>query len=167
MSDDVLELLVLARVGLAVAPAEDRRDELGLSRRLTSDTGWACAVVQESETATATSGQYSILPRMIGPVAGSMCLGVVIGWLIRYFLARFTEFNVRIFTSIVSVLCGGAIIKMFPDPYQYAGWFYPIGLLLGVILYPLISILDRRLAVPEQRPTRATKRAERRLPKKE
>jgi hypothetical protein len=85
---------------------------------------------------------------MIGPVVGSICLGIVLGWLTRYFLARFQQFNVKIFSSVVSVICGGVVIRMFPDPYHYAGWFYPVGLLLGILLYPLISWGEHLRAKP-------------------
>lgn len=79
---------------------------------------------------------------MIGPILGSLCLGVVLGWLVRYFLDRFKTFNTKVFGSVVSILCGGVVAKLLPDPFGYWGWFYPVGLLLGVLLYPLISAFD-------------------------
>lgn len=99
---------------------------------------------------------------MLVPMIGATCLGIVMGWLVRYFLERFTQFNIRILTSVVSVLCGGAVIKMFPDPFQYAGWFYPVGLLVGVLAYPLIAHWERRFAPsPSRMHTGATNRRSR------
>jgi F0F1-type ATP synthase assembly protein I len=81
----------------------------------------------------------------IGPTLGAACLGVVLGWLLRYFLDRIEKLNMKMFASLVSVLCGGVVFKMFPDPFRYAGWFYPMGLLLGILLYPFLTMFERML----------------------
>jgi hypothetical protein len=66
-----------------------------------------------------------------------MCLGVVLGWLVRFFLARLKQFNVKVLSSVASILCGGEIVRILPDPFQYAWWFYPVGLLIGILRIPL------------------------------
>ena len=78
----------------------------------------------------------------IGPTLGAACLGIVLGWLVRYFLDRIEKLNMKMFASLVSVLCGGVVFKMFPDPFGYAGWFYPMGLLVGILLYPLLKMFE-------------------------
>ena len=64
------------------------------------------------------------------------------GWLVRYFLDRFQQFNAKVLGSVVSIIAGGVLVYVFEgsDPIaQYARWFYFMGLLVGVLLYPYIS----------------------------
>jgi hypothetical protein len=74
-------------------------------------------------------------------VIGSTCLGVVVGWLVRYFLFRFEKFNVQILGSTISILTGGVIIVFFNsvDPNKEVIWFYPIGLLIGFVIYSVTA----------------------------
>ena len=68
---------------------------------------------------------------------GVTCLGVFVGWLLRYVIRRFEKFTVRIFGSLLGVILGGAIVK-FLSVDSTTIWYYPVGLLLGVLLYQLI-----------------------------
>jgi predicted membrane channel-forming protein YqfA (hemolysin III family) len=77
------------------------------------------------------------------PAIGSTSLGIVIGWLVRYFIRRFTTFTPMVFGSLVSIILGGAALK-FLDADKTVWWFYPIGLLLGFIIYHVGSILYDR-----------------------
>jgi mannitol-specific phosphotransferase system IIBC component len=72
---------------------------------------------------------------------GSTCLGVVVGWLVRYFLYRFKKFDVQILGSTVSLLTGGIITIFFNlvDPNKEVIWFYPIGLLVGFVIYSVTA----------------------------
>lgn len=94
---------------------------------------------------------------MIGPILGSVCLGVVLGWLVRYFLERFRTFNARVFSTVASVLCGGVIAKLLPDAYGYWAWFYPVGLLIGIIVYPIWEKFEQALKTDRQSVQRSGK----------
>ena len=74
------------------------------------------------------------------PAVGATCLGIVIGWLVRYFIRRFETFNPQILGSVVSILLGGAVVR-FLEADKTVWWFYPIGLLLGFIVYSVIAWL--------------------------
>jgi hypothetical protein len=79
---------------------------------------------------------------MIAATIGSICLGIVMGWLVRYCLDRFRQFTPKVLGSVVSVIVGGAVIHIFQGGdsiTRYAQWYYFMGLLGGVLLYPFIS----------------------------
>ena len=81
---------------------------------------------------------------MLIMVIGAFCLGVTIGWLVRFFLARLEKFDIKALAAVVSILVGGAVARFLGgDPFHVATWMYPIGLLVGVLAYPLIAKLDR------------------------
>ena len=81
------------------------------------------------------------------PAVGATSLGVVIGWLVRYFIRRFTKFTPMVFGSLVSIVLGGATIK-FLDADKTVWWFYPIGLLIGFVLYHFGSIISDFFSSP-------------------
>jgi glycopeptide antibiotics resistance protein len=72
---------------------------------------------------------------------GSTCLGIVVGWLVRYFLFRFDKFNAQILGSTISLLVGGVVIGFFNwvDPDKTVVWFYPIGVLIGFVIYTVTA----------------------------
>jgi hypothetical protein len=74
------------------------------------------------------------------PAFGATCLGIVIGWLVRYFIRRFDKFNPQVLGSVISIVAGGAVVRFIgADPNVW--WFYPIGLFAGFVLYTLVAIL--------------------------
>lgn len=75
------------------------------------------------------------------PEIGSTSLGIVMGWLVRYFIRRFDKFNPKVFSSVVSILVGGVIVKYLGTD-QNVLWFYPIGLLLGFAIYHVIATIE-------------------------
>jgi NhaP-type Na+/H+ or K+/H+ antiporter len=97
---------------------------------------------------------------MYPPLIGSICLGIVMGWLVRYFLARFEQFNAKILGSVASVLCGGIVLRFLGNDLFYAVTGYPIGLLIGVVAYPILSALDRLFHAndPNSRPRSTPKK---------
>ncbi len=72
---------------------------------------------------------------------GAVSLGVVIGWLVSYFVRRFKKFNPQILASTIPIFIGGGVIKFLQDNSS-AIWFYPIGLLIGFSLNVLFAWLD-------------------------
>jgi len=76
----------------------------------------------------------------IVPAIGSTSLGIVIGWLVRYFIRRFDKFGPAVLGSVISILLGGAVIK-FLEVDKSVWWFYPIGLLAGFIIYQIIVMV--------------------------
>jgi len=84
----------------------------------------------------------SIKGNMSIAAIGSTCFGIVFGWLVRYFLFRFDKFNVQILGSTVSVITGGGVIGYFTkfSPDKTVVWFYPIGLLIGFVIYTIGAI---------------------------
>lgn len=80
---------------------------------------------------------------------GALSLGIVVGWLVRYFIRRFKSFTPQALGFVISIIAGGAIIK-FLEADKTVWWFYPIGLLLGFILYTIVAILiSRKNGVPD------------------
>ena len=72
---------------------------------------------------------------------GATCLGIVVGWLVRYFIRRFTSFSAASLTSVVSIVAGGAAIK-FLGKDNSVWWYYPIGLFLGFAIYQVIAMVS-------------------------
>jgi hypothetical protein len=77
------------------------------------------------------------------PPIGAMCLGIVIGWLVRFFIWRFETFSPSVLSSVISILLGGGITRFLSaDPNVW--WFYPIGLLVGFVVYQVIATNEVR-----------------------
>jgi uncharacterized membrane protein YfcA len=87
------------------------------------------------------------------PAIGATCLGIVIGWLVRYFIRRFDKFGPMVLGSLVSIVFGGAAIK-FLEADKTVWWFYPIGLLLGFVIYHVVAArqLANRPGGPNAKP---------------
>ena len=80
------------------------------------------------------------MPNVI-PAIGATSLGIVIGWLVRYFIRRFDKFTPAVFGSLISILLGSAVMK-FLSADKTIWWFYPIGLLIGFIVYQIIAMVE-------------------------
>ncbi|MCP4370583.1 MAG: hypothetical protein GY797_21090 [Deltaproteobacteria bacterium] len=76
---------------------------------------------------------------IIEPI-GVTCMGVVVGFLVRYFVYRYDNFTPKALGATVSVLVGGSIAKFLTNS-EDAFWFYPIGLLVGFIVWSVLAIL--------------------------
>lgn len=72
-------------------------------------------------------------------IIGSLSLGMVVGWLVWYFLTRLKRFTVRTLTALLSIVVGGTIIKLFGNNPTVI-WCYPIGLLIGFIIYTVAAL---------------------------
>jgi hypothetical protein len=85
------------------------------------------------------------------PALGSTSLGIVIGWLVRYFIRRFQKFTPAVFSAVISIILGGVVVKFLgTDPNVW--WFYPIGLLLGFVAYQVIVMVLLRERPPVSDP---------------
>lgn len=77
---------------------------------------------------------------------GSLCLGMVLGWVTYYTMRKNTEPRaLSDITVIISALLGPAILAVFPAPTadttQTMFGFYGIGLAVGFFLYYAIFML--------------------------
>jgi hypothetical protein len=79
----------------------------------------------------------------IVPAIGSTSLGLVIGWLVRFFLYRMRSFNPKALSSIVSIIAGGAAIKLLARNSDLV-WWYLIGLFLGFVVYSVVGAIAKR-----------------------
>jgi hypothetical protein len=77
----------------------------------------------------------------IVPEISSTSLGIVMGWLVRYFIRRFEKFTPAVLSSIVSILVGGVAVKFLGADRNVLS-FYPIGLLLGFVIYHVIATIE-------------------------
>jgi hypothetical protein len=81
------------------------------------------------------------------PAVGATCCGIVIGWLVRYFIRRFNTFGPMVLGSLISIVLGGTVIK-FLDADKRVWWFYPIGLLGGFVIYHLVAVIHDMASTP-------------------
>lgn len=73
------------------------------------------------------------------PAVGTISLGIVVGWLVRYAVRRFKSHTPKALAAVVSVLVGGAALN-FVQRDSTTWWFYPVGLLLGFVLYSIVAL---------------------------
>lgn len=84
---------------------------------------------------------------------GVTCLGIVVGWMVRYFIRRFTKFGPGVLSSLLSIILGGAVLK-FLSVDNVTIWFYPIGLFVGFVAYQVIvmTLIKGDVAVVDAAP---------------
>ena len=72
-------------------------------------------------------------------VIGSLVMGFIVMWLAFYFFAREDKFTAAEYAGFITAMFGGAIIEVFTtqltDQTRYIFWFYPLGLLIAMLLY--------------------------------
>lgn len=76
------------------------------------------------------------------PAVGACTLGIFISFLVWYFVVRFKpdQFTPVALTSVVAVLVGGAVNAFIAETAEInkqAAWWYPIGLLIGWIIFTI------------------------------
>jgi uncharacterized membrane protein YeaQ/YmgE (transglycosylase-associated protein family) len=83
---------------------------------------------------------------------GAICLGTVIGWLLRFFVqGQEGRFTFKVFVGVISVITGGVIMKFLA---HFEAWAYCVGLLIGVVAFRWIT---RVPATTPGRPTTGTR----------
>jgi hypothetical protein len=72
-------------------------------------------------------------------VFSSFFMGFIVMWLAFYFFAREDKFGASEYAGFISTMFGGAIIEVYTtqltDQTRYIFWFYPIGLMVAMIVY--------------------------------
>jgi hypothetical protein len=60
------------------------------------------------------------------PVLGVTCLGIIMGWLVRYFIRRLKKFGPFILGMIVAVILGSGYAIKFLGGVSQTIWWYEI-----------------------------------------
>ena len=79
---------------------------------------------------------------------GMTCLGLVIAYLSMYFVVRLKEHTVLGLSGVVSVLLGGVVGQFLVDSSSADPnviWWYPIGLLIGLIAWGVVRVFTHGL----------------------
>jgi hypothetical protein len=80
-------------------------------------------------------------PRVI--TIGAVCFGIVIGYITYRTLARSEKSSVSDIAAVVAAVGGGAVTALFdPNQSDAFGW-YAMGLLAGMALYLILSLVIR------------------------
>jgi cytosine/uracil/thiamine/allantoin permease len=76
---------------------------------------------------------------------GCVSLGIVVAWLVRYFLEHLRTMTPKVLTSVVLIVTGSsstALLKPFTQFYLSSVAYF-IGLLIGIVIYPALRRLDK------------------------
>ena len=76
-------------------------------------------------------------------ITGTVCLGILIGALVGWFVNEAKEMDFKVLSSSVWVLTGGGVLALFS--FLAGGsvreiWLYPVGLLFGFLAVTVIEI---------------------------
>ena len=76
-------------------------------------------------------------------VVGTLSLGILLGLIVGWFLDEEQPFTVSGLIAISSILSGAGVLGVFhlvsPNGALREFWFYPIGLLVGVLIAPFLD----------------------------
>ncbi len=75
-------------------------------------------------------------PTILEPV-GVFCTGFVVMWMGFFFVVRFKDYNIEALTGIIAILFGGVVLQFVQYADKTDFWYYPVGLLIGLIGYGL------------------------------
>jgi len=107
--------------------------------------------------AFAAATLYSIFSGILEPFS-VFCIGIIVMWLGFYFIVRVKDYDITGLTGVISVLLGGAALEFVKLAVPSDFWYYPIGLLSGLILYginkkwgkdvvPSLNLISRELFI--------------------
>ena len=74
-------------------------------------------------------------------VAGTLCLGIVVIWLVKLFAVKLAKPEIKWLTALLAALLGGVVLGFLGHfseqktvwPHEF--WFYPIGMAVGLFLF--------------------------------
>jgi len=69
---------------------------------------------------------------------GAFALGVFLGYMAWYFATRVTTNWMTSFSAVVGILFGGVVLGFLGSGFE-AQWSYPLGLVLGWLIYALLK----------------------------
>lgn len=72
----------------------------------------------------------------------SFALGVLVGWIVKYFLNRLKKFTIKGLLALSPVIFGTALSAVIKPSAETTVWFYFLGLFVGVFLTMLAADLD-------------------------
>ena len=72
---------------------------------------------------------------------GASVLGIMVGYLVRYFVYRFESFTPAALSAVVAVIGGGAALRYFFEVDKTARSYYLIGLFVGFVLWTIAAFL--------------------------
>jgi hypothetical protein len=95
-------------------------------------------------------------------IGGVLSLGILIGLLVGWFVNEVGDFSLKALTGAISALAGSGVIAIFsliaPSSSTREFWFYPMGLLAGLLIAPIVSKLSDAL-YDEEDPTEPSRTA--------
>jgi hypothetical protein len=87
---------------------------------------------------------------------GALATGAVVAYITWFFLTRLDEYSPAGLATVLSLLAGGAVVGLlarFVNDREVWG-FYPIGLLVGFLLYLVLFAAGRGELLTSPPPTR-------------
>jgi len=70
---------------------------------------------------------------------GTLCVGIVVMYFVKLYHSRMKEFDIKTLGSVLGMLFGGVVLSFINrDSASY--WYYPIGLLVGLIIYIVLAL---------------------------
>jgi len=79
---------------------------------------------------------------MLLKIIGSICLGVVLGYLVMFFIKRLKEYTIKSLLSIAIIVSGGFLIKGFFEEIILS--YYFIGIAIGFFFNAIITYIVTR-----------------------
>jgi len=87
--------------------------------------------------------------------SGVISLGLVIGMLVGWFINEDQEFTIGGLVASVTVLSGSGVVGVFqlvaPQGSTREFWFYPIAILVGLLIAPFLDRLYNDLYEPKSK----------------
>jgi hypothetical protein len=85
-----------------------------------------------------------VLQLLTVPATGVFCLGVFVACLAWFFIVRFRTYGAGALSAIITVVFGAVVLAFIEADAAGRGdrWWYPIGLLIGSVLFVILHRLQ-------------------------